>query len=94
MTGVEALREGLGDRLIAVILFGSRARGEADTDSDGDLLVIARYLPQKPFQRHLFLEAITPARVARAGGDSRPDSRRATARSCPTGGRKDPQKCC
>ncbi len=57
---VEALREGLGDRLIAVVLFGSRARGEADADSDWDLLVIARYLPQKPFQRHLFLKQLLP----------------------------------
>ncbi len=57
---VEALREGLGDHLIAVVLFGSRARGEANADSDWDLLVIARYLPQKPFQRHLFLKQLLP----------------------------------
>lgn len=57
---VEALREGLGDRLIAVVLFGSRARGEADADSDWDLLVVARHLPQKPFQRHLFLKQLLP----------------------------------
>ena len=32
----------LGDRLDTVILFGSRARGEAQTDSDIDVLVVIR----------------------------------------------------
>ena len=40
------LRAGLeklyGDRLVKVILFGSRARGEADPDSDIDVLVVLR----------------------------------------------------
>lgn len=31
---VESLRQGLGQNLIAVVLFGSRARGEATVESD------------------------------------------------------------
>lgn len=56
-----ALKRSLGDRLVAVVLFGSRARGEADEHSDWDLLLVARDLPQKPFQRHLHLKQMLPA---------------------------------
>ncbi|MBN2498232.1 MAG: nucleotidyltransferase domain-containing protein [Deltaproteobacteria bacterium] len=38
--GKERLRERYGDRLRGVILHGSEARGEADEDSDVDLLVL------------------------------------------------------
>jgi predicted nucleotidyltransferase len=37
---LETLRNGLGDDLVAVVLFGSRARGEAGPESDWDLLLI------------------------------------------------------
>lgn len=57
---VAALQQGLGDNLIAIVLFGSQARGEADESSDWDLLVIARRLPEKAFQRHLHLKAMLP----------------------------------
>lgn len=55
-----ALREQLGDRLVAVVLFGSRARNEAGIDSDWDLLLIADELPQKAFDRHLFVKQLLP----------------------------------
>ena len=58
---VEALKRGLGDRLVAVVLFGSRARGEAREDSDWDLLVLARDLPARLFQRHRVLKQMLPA---------------------------------
>ncbi|MBC7225957.1 MAG: nucleotidyltransferase domain-containing protein [Thermoflexales bacterium] len=58
---VRALYHGLGNRLVAVVLFGSRARGDASPESDWDLLVVARDLPQRPFQRHLFLKRLLPA---------------------------------
>ena len=58
---VAALQEGLGDDLVAVVLFGSRARGEADEASDWDLLVLARHLPDKAFPRHLKLKGMLPA---------------------------------
>ena len=51
---VEALRKSLGERLVGVVLFGSRARGDARADSDWDLLVLAEDLPQNTFDRQLF----------------------------------------
>jgi len=61
MTAVlSALQQGLGRNLVAVVLFGSRARGEADEDSDWDLFLIARDLPSRPFQRHLYLKRLLP----------------------------------
>ena len=58
---LSALKEGLRDRLVAVVLFGSRARGEANEHSDWDLLLVAHDLPRKPFQRHLQLKQMLPA---------------------------------
>jgi len=46
-----------GPRLEAVVLFGSRARGDAREDSDWDLLVLLHDLPFSPLQRtRLILE--------------------------------------
>ena len=36
------LRERFGDRVLRVVVFGSVARGEADEDSDLDVLVLVR----------------------------------------------------
>ncbi|MFZ2362451.1 MAG: nucleotidyltransferase domain-containing protein [Anaerolineae bacterium] len=58
---VDALRTGLGDRLISVVLFGSRARQEGRADSDWDLLVIAAGLPETTFARRLYLKNLLPA---------------------------------
>jgi predicted nucleotidyltransferase len=58
--GVQALRAALGERLMAVVLFGSQARGEASEDSDWDLLVIARELPDRFFDRHLYFKRALP----------------------------------
>jgi predicted nucleotidyltransferase len=57
---VQALRRGLGDRLVAVALFGSRARGEAGEESDWDLLVVAEGLPESPLERHISLKRLLP----------------------------------
>jgi predicted nucleotidyltransferase len=43
----------LGHRLDRVVLFGSRSRGDAEPDSDFDLLVIVRRL-QKTDRRRIF----------------------------------------
>lgn len=59
---VEALRQGLGENLVAVVLFGSRARGEATEASDWDLFVLARELPSSPLQRHVQVTALLPVK--------------------------------
>jgi predicted nucleotidyltransferase len=57
---VAALRRGLGGDLIAVVLFGSRARGQADEASDWDLLLVARHLPEGTLDRHMRLKKLLP----------------------------------
>ncbi len=57
---VHALRMALRDRLVAVVLFGSRARSEEHADSDWDLLVIAEGLPESTFARRLYLKKLLP----------------------------------
>jgi predicted nucleotidyltransferase len=57
---VATLKQAMGDNLMAIVLFGSRARGDADEMSDWDLFVITQYLPQKSFQRHLYLKKLLP----------------------------------
>jgi predicted nucleotidyltransferase len=57
---VSGLREGLGGDLVAVVLFGSRARGEAREGSDWDFLVIARDLPEGTLERIFQLKKMLP----------------------------------
>lgn len=57
---VRALQEGLGRRLVAIVLFGSRARGDAREDSDWDILIIARDLPERQIERYRMVKAILP----------------------------------
>ena len=45
--GRRGARAASPDRLVAVVLFGSRARGEGSETSDWDLLVIAEGLPPR-----------------------------------------------
>src|SRR5262245_44343100 len=52
----ELLQASLRDRLVAVVLFGSVARGEASPGSDVDLLIVARDLPRGVFARKRLLE--------------------------------------
>jgi predicted nucleotidyltransferase len=54
------LKEGLGGDLVAVVLFGSRARGEAHEGSDWDVLVIARRLPGRSLKRAIQLKQMLP----------------------------------
>jgi predicted nucleotidyltransferase len=50
------LQAALQDNLVAVVLFGSVARGEATADSDIDLLVVCEALPPGRFARLALLE--------------------------------------
>jgi predicted nucleotidyltransferase len=54
------LAKGLAERLVAMVLFGSRARGDASEASDWDLLVIAEGLPARTFDRNLQLKQLLP----------------------------------
>lgn len=54
---VGCYKEYLGDHLISLVLFGSRARGEEKKTSDYDLLIIAEKLPPRHFQRVLFVRS-------------------------------------
>lgn len=58
---VVALQEGLGERLVAVVLYGSRARDQARDASDWDLFVIATDLPTRLWERHILLKRFLPA---------------------------------
>src|SRR2546428_9921451 len=59
------LRGGYGDRLVAVAVFGSVGRGTPRDDSDVDLLIVARDLPEGRMRR---VEQFLPmeARLERA----------------------------
>jgi len=57
---IETFKAKLGDALIAVVLFGSHARGEGGSSSDWDLFLIAEALPDNPFDRQLFLRSLLP----------------------------------
>lgn len=48
----------LGDNLTSVVLYGSVARGEAELDSDIDLLIVCRELPRGIFQCQEVLQPI------------------------------------
>ena len=52
---VEKLCAALGEDLVGVVLYGSHARGEAREESDADLLVIARGLPARWYERAVYL---------------------------------------
>lgn len=55
---IEALKAKLGEGLVAIVLFGSRARAEGTGGRDWDLFLIAERLPENPFDRQLELRAL------------------------------------
>lgn len=57
---VKALQQGLDKKLLAVVLFGSRARGDAKEESDWDILVIAKDLPERQIERYRKTKEILP----------------------------------
>ncbi len=48
---IKALSNKFGAGLKAIVLFGSRARGEAAPDSDHDLFLVVEDLPEDPLSR-------------------------------------------
>jgi len=54
---IDCYREFLGENLISIVLFGSRARGDAGETSDHDLFIIANNLPARAFKRVLFIRS-------------------------------------
>jgi len=52
------LREGLTGRLVALVLFGSKARDDGGEHSDWDLLLVANNLPPDLFERRIFLKRL------------------------------------
>lgn len=59
---IEALRQEFGAALAGIVLFGSRARGEARLASDWDLLVLVDTLPPSPLERGSALRRALPPR--------------------------------
>ena len=55
---VESLREGMGQNLVALVLFGSRSRGAQRRASDWDIFVLARSLPVSPMKRYARLRSL------------------------------------
>lgn len=58
---VQVLKAALGDALKAVVLFGSRARGDAAPNSDWDVLLVVAGLPANPFQRRMYIKQRIPS---------------------------------
>ncbi len=59
---VRSLHEQLGHNLLAVVLFGSRARGEAAETSDWDILIVSEGLPARTLARYRFVKSCLPPR--------------------------------
>ena len=62
---VGVFKDHLGPDLIAIVLYGSWARGESRPGSDVDLLVIARNLPRDRFERVTYVHQMVVGRFRR-----------------------------
>lgn len=57
---ITVLKNNLEDDLMAIILFGSQARGDARPESDWDLLLLARNLPASLWKRQQKIQTLLP----------------------------------
>jgi predicted nucleotidyltransferase len=57
----ERLRATVGDRLVSLVAYGSRARGTHRADSDLDVLIVIRDLPRGRSERHALMRPIKQA---------------------------------
>lgn len=55
---IQVLKQQFGSRLKSVVLFGSRARGEARPNSDHDLFVVIDRLPVEPVARQRLVRTV------------------------------------
>ncbi|MFB0537793.1 MAG: nucleotidyltransferase domain-containing protein [Anaerolineae bacterium] len=62
---VGVFKDHLGPDLVAIVLYGSWARGESRPGSDVDLLVIARNLPCDRFERVTYVHRMVVGRFRR-----------------------------
>lgn len=57
---IKTFHSQLGRGLVSIVLFGSRARGEGAGISDWDIFILAKDLPEHPFDRQFFLMEMVP----------------------------------
>lgn len=58
------LQKHFGGNLIAAVLFGSRARGDAHLESDYDVFLLVKNLPERPMDRQLYVRRAIAAKFA------------------------------
>jgi len=61
---IACFQQHFGNDLVAVVLFGSRARGEAKPESDYDVFLLVKNLPERPVERLLFVRHAIAAKFA------------------------------
>ncbi len=61
---IACFQQYFGNELVAIVLFGSRARGEASPESDYDIFPLAKKLPERPVERLLWVRHAIAAKFA------------------------------
>ncbi|MDZ7290668.1 MAG: nucleotidyltransferase domain-containing protein [candidate division KSB1 bacterium] len=61
---IGSFKQHFGDDLVAVVLFGSQARGEAGPESDYDIFLLVKNLPARPVERLLFVRGAIAVKFA------------------------------
>jgi hypothetical protein len=61
---IACFQQHFGNNLMAVVLFGSQARGDTKPESDYDIFLLAKNLPERPVERLLFVRHAIAAKFA------------------------------